>query len=111
MPLVISDGYTRESIIPAENGRPAVKIKFRPALPEAVYEYGAVPKRGEALFKAMVGVIEKHLVSWDVTLGSNGDMCPIKYDYLRKIPHQVLEAILDAIFGYSASEEAADLKN
>lgn len=121
MPLVlnINDGYTRNATIPAEAGRPAVKIKYRPAIGPEFYAYRDSQRGmdGEAVFKSMLELIKKHLVSWDVEIQSTKDgktvskAAPITDEYLQHLPHQIVEKMIDLIFGYLPSQEDADLKN
>src|SRR5438046_1370797 len=103
MGLLIHDGHTLEGKIPARGHWPEVNFRYRPALPEDVYEYAyqsnAAPGKGRA--KAVIGLLNRQLVSWDVT-DEKGESVPITAENLKRVPHGYLEKFLDYVTGYSA---------
>jgi hypothetical protein len=109
--LLIPDGYTATATIPARGRVPALTISFRPALPAAVYEYQAAPRlSGKDRLRAVTGLLTTYLVSWDAC-GLDGSTLPVTAENIGKVPHRVLEAMVDHVTGYSADEQATDLGN
>lgn len=111
MGVLIHDGYTLDGRIPAFGHHPEVSFRYRPALPEQVYEYTNAPKKtGKEELKAVVDLLLKHLVSWDVR-DQAGETVPVTADNLKRIPHRVQQKMVDYVTGYAAEEAAADAKN
>ena len=64
--MVIHDGYTLTGKLSGE-GRPDVEIRYRPALPDALYDYQlarANAKTGEEVLNAQVALLEAHVIGW-----------------------------------------------
>jgi hypothetical protein len=111
MPLLIEDGYTIEATIPGRKGLYGpVTFKYRPALPETVYNYLNQRSRansGKDAIKAVVELLGKHLVSWDLT-GPNDQPVVIDAHTLSKVHHSALEGMIDHVTGYGAAAYEAD---
>jgi hypothetical protein len=111
MALLINDGFTWEDTVPARGRFPSVTFRYRPALPEDVFDYLHAPKpTGKDVLRVAARLLAKHLVSWDVT-DDKGDAVPVSEDVLRRVPHPVLVKMVDVVTGYGPDAEAADLKN
>lgn len=108
---LIFDGYTWDHVIPARRGWPAVTFRYRPALPEAVYDYLAAPSlTGKQRLDAAVKLLAAHVVSWDLT-DAKGESTPVTPENLRRVPYPVIQGFLDAVTSYGPEQQAADLGN
>lgn len=109
--LLIDDGCTLDGQVPAQGGVPAVSFRYRPALPEAVYEYTRAQKaNGRQELKAVVDLLSAHVISWDV-VDAKGDHMPVTADTLRRVPHRVQQRMVDLVTGYGPEQMGADAGN
>lgn len=109
--IIIRDGFTMAGAIPARGPYPALNFRYRPALPEDVYEFLEAKKNtGKARLAATVALIHKYLISWDV-VDDAGEQVVAKPEVLRVVPQWYLEKIIDRVCGYTVEDESADLKN
>jgi hypothetical protein len=101
--LFLEDGYTATKVATVDGRK--LSIRYRPALHGAKRDYQAAAttgRPGEAA-KADEGLIARHLESID-----GRKIEPAKIGHLRPA---VISALLDLILGYTAEDEATDLKN
>ena len=101
MPFSIDDGYTLEATMPPE--LPAVKYRYRPALPTALadWRYAAnMAKSGSEEIKATANLIVAHLVDWDIVT-TGGVAAQITVDNILKLPEPILDRILKSIVTWS----------
>lgn len=110
--LLIHDGYTLDGTIKARGPWPALKFRYRPALPEDACEYLHQTRNlaGKAQIKPICDLLGAHLVSWDVA-DLKGEVQPIKPELLRRLPHPYLTALVDHVLGYGEAEQEGDVKN
>jgi hypothetical protein len=109
--LLIDDGYTFDGLIEARGPWPAVHFRYRPCLPEGVYDFLRGKRdTGKQSMRATMDMLMAHLVAWDIT-DPRGDLVPIRAEFLARLPHPVLERMLDHVTGYSAPESISDAKN
>ncbi len=107
MGLLINDGFTLDAAVEVRP-YPAVKIKYRPALPEAVDEYlQDVAAGAKQRAAAAVKLLADHLVSWGV-LDESGNPAAVTAALLKRVPHPVRQKMIDLVTGYDVG---ADLKN
>jgi hypothetical protein len=129
--LLIHDGYTRDGVIPEKKPYPAIRFKYRPALPDQMNEWRMTPATsGKEITDALIKVLTKCMISWDVTeqagvlkiiLGRPENMkdiddativtVPIAAATLRCLPDLTLKNIFDVVSGYGPAEQEADVKN
>lgn len=108
--LIIDDGYTLKGFLPGLDGvYPDVRFRYRLAGPLAVSEYLSQSK-GEPQLAAMVSLVAKHLVEWDVK-DRAGNRVPIREDILRRVPFFALDKIAGMISGYMPADMEQDEKN
>ncbi len=100
--LFIDDGYTLDSEVKERPGiHPGLKFSYRPALAEAVYQYGRVePKDGKAAAERNALFLVQHLVTWDATE-------PISVANLKRLHHRMIDDLIGWVSGY----READAKN
>lgn len=110
MGLLISDGFVMEDTIAARGRIPALTFRYRPALPEQVYEYQRANQgvSGKQQVKVISDFLLAHLVSWDVC-EKEGETVPISADTLRRVPALILLQIVNIVAGYASGE--GDAKN
>lgn len=110
--IFINDGLTLDATIEARPGlHPALRVKYRPALPEKVNGYlKELRLSGKAHTDAGVDLLAEHLVSWDAK-DDAGNEVPISPRVLRRIYQPLLERLLDLVTTYSAPQREADLGN
>lgn len=107
--LLIDDGCTLDGVVPATARTPEVRFRYRPALPEAVYEVQHAMKAGGRQEAAgVVAILAAHVVSWDVE-GTDGHTVPVTPEMLKKVPYRAQQAMLDFVCGYRDHE--GDAKN
>jgi hypothetical protein len=89
-----------QATIPGRGGMPDLSITYKLALAEDVLVYLHQCKIGASKdeAKAVVDLLEKHLVSWDVKEGEAA--VPITRDNLRRVPYVVQQKLVDLITGY-----------
>jgi hypothetical protein len=107
--LLIHDGYTLDATVRG------LAVRYRPALPEAVFEYRR-GLRGDAAAeaKATTHLLKEHLVGWDAQLrGGDGVVrdADLSAENLRRLPPPLLEGLVDLVCGYGPAQQAADQKN
>jgi hypothetical protein len=109
MPVIIRDGYVLTGLFPGGNGHPPVSFKYRPAVPEKVYEYQqSVPREPKARVEAVIKLLLDHVSSWDAEiLGKDGKVAraPLDGATLQRTPAPILGFMLDCVCGYEAWEE------
>ncbi len=111
MAFLIHDGYTLEGVVPALGSTPELKFRYRPALPEAVYEFGRAAKlNGKQEMAAVIALLVAHLVDWNVT-NQDGAVVPINAESLKRVSHRAQQRMVDVVTGYTADEQGADAKN
>ncbi len=111
MGVLIHDGYTLDGKTPPMGHAPEVSFRYRPALPEQVYEYQrATRNSGKEELRIVVDFLIKHLVSWDV-VDKSGETVPVTPETLRKVPYRILQKFLDFVTGYDILEQGQDAKN
>ena len=113
MRLLIDDGFTLDGTIPGQGPWPTITFKYRPALPERVYEFlkntkaaGSGKKHQEEVSK----LLTEQLVSWDVT-DAKDEATPITAAILRRVPHPLLVKLVDHVTGYGEAQGEVDRKN
>lgn len=103
--LLINDGYTLDGTV-HKSPWPKVCFRYRPALPEDVLEYFAGRKdSGKSWLSAMVAILIKQLVSWDVTDEAD-NLVPINQETLRRVPQPVLSDMVGIVTGWDAGGDA-----
>jgi hypothetical protein len=105
MPLLIPDGCTRDETIPTADGLPAVRVRFRPALPEAYNEFLYPRPSGKEVEKATLALLTEHLVSWDVR-DKKGNLVPLDEAALRRVPWKVRNQMVNLVLSYVGEEQA-----
>lgn len=127
--LVIDDGYTLSGLIRPDR-RPPVRVVYRPALPEAVYEYrmrSARAASGAERLEAVLWLLEAHLDSWDgirrpvagaasspvpFKPGPAGTQSALRDPAVRKaLGTEYLDEMVNLVTGYTPGEWEADRKN
>jgi hypothetical protein len=111
--IPINDGYTKTGTFPdGRGGYPAVNFTYRPALPEAVYDYLEAPKlTGKDRFRATIAMLKAHLRSWDVFDDDGDAVAPMTDEIFKRTPQRILEYILQKITGWGEDEQEEDAKN
>lgn len=109
LPLIL-DGYTIKVKISVKPW-PDVNIVMRPALPEKVYGWLGNQRAlaGKQRMDSVCELLTGNLISWDVAGSEAGKTVPCSPEYWAKIPHPVLDAIVDKVTGYGVTE--SDEKN
>jgi hypothetical protein len=119
------DGYTLKGVCEASDPKKGrLVFYYRPALPDAVYEYrsrlfadGAKGIDRLAAVKALLGA---HVVSWDMTTrGPGGHVIPLPFTpaaldqpkVLRALGVEYLDTMANYVTGYTFGEWEADAKN
>ncbi len=112
MAQLINDGYTLNGKVDKQGPWETVVFRYRPALPERVYEYTTAKRdTGKAAMKAATQLLLDQLVSWDMTNGKADETVPINLENLKHVPYPIFQKFLDAVMGYGADEASADLGN
>ena len=127
--VLIRDGYTVEDKFRSKLfNLPEVVFKYRPALPEKVFDFMMARKEtGRDQLRHIAEMLKYHLVSWDIeddveeqVLNPDTgvqekvkrvDVVPISIDNLKRVPKPILEYIVDAVCGYTPAKAEADEKN
>lgn len=129
--LLIHDGYSLPGKIPAQAGFPEVNFQYRPALADQLNGWRTARiESGRDATDAVIRVLDKTLISWDVTesigilkkiLGNPENlrerpdheetMVPITEKTLRFVPDLVLKQLFDIVSGYGPKQQEADVKN
>lgn len=110
--IPLNDGYTLEGKVPAFGTLPELNFRFRPALPDTVYEFLRSPRgSGKDEAKAVVELLGKHVVGWDVKEKEDGETIPVSPDALKRLPHRYQQRMVDIVTGYAPDEQAKDVKN
>ncbi len=112
MPVLILDGFTLTGRFPAQHGHPSFTFRYRPALPERVFEH--YQKLGNSLtsrekIDAIASLLVEHVVDWDVLKQSPGrapeKVDPGKPETYFKVPHVALDYMVQSVIGYQAWEK------
>lgn len=115
MSIFIEDGYTKRKTIEAVEGiHPEVTVEFRPALPKKRLEYSALLNAGavDRQFDFETDLILKHLVSLDADPSPFGDPKSAQAkDRVGRVIPSLRGKLIDAVLGYTPSQDAADQKN
>ena len=110
----VNDGYNFDFTIPGRGPWLPITGKYRPASPEAVYEYqdaGTGKKRMAASVKLLLGPGPVPVLSsWDV-VDQAGAPVPISEAAIRRIPAPQLDKLLNIVSGYALEEWEQDAKN
>ena len=111
----ISDSYTETFHIPGRGPWSPLTGKYRPAMPEAVWEYQdattAGKKRMPAAVKLLLGGGTDPLIrEWDLK-DKNDVPIPISEAAIKKIPAPMLDRLLNIVSGYALEETEGDGKN
>lgn len=110
--VLIRDGYTKTTTMPARFGMPAVTFSYRPALSQRAWEYAAAPKdTGAKHANEVVKLLTDHVVSWDIDGEKDGEVAEINAANLKLCPRPLLEFLVDCVCGYGPDEVEADRKN
>lgn len=116
-PAQIKDGYTLDFVVPGRGPWKAITGKYRPALPETVWEYqdatvnAGGKKRMVATVKFLLGGGTDPLIrSWDLT-DSKDEPITICEAAIRAIPAPMLDRLLNIVSGYALEEHEAEQKN
>lgn len=108
----IDDGYTRDGYLAGRDGvYDPIRLKYRPQLHLDRAIMLAAQGSGDAGAKsscaAIYRTIEKHVVSWDV-VDSKGVPVPIRAASVARIVPEAVEAIVNLIAGFRASDPDPD---
>src|SRR5882724_9068530 len=117
MRLAINDGYTlTASTLPdyTDGNRtwsdlPTVEFIYRPALPEAIYEWQHDDLRaanGKAALDAAAKLIAAHVVKWDVVDGGGNVVYPNAAN-VKLLPMPILQQILRTVTTWAPKSEDA----
>lgn len=102
---LLNDGYTLMATIVIDN-HPPLTITYRPALAEKVYDWlAARAMTGKDRLAGVMRLLNGNLLSWDV--GATEDIphaVPCTEENWRKLPHVVLERMVDLVSGYAAGD-------
>lgn len=129
--MAIDDGYTLSGCCRDESGvRQPLRFKYRPALPEAVYEYriqSVAAKSGQDRLSAVLAILAAHVESWDgvyradpntrvpvsVPFKAAGDSATALADpaVRRGVGVDYIDQMINHVTGYTAGEWEADAKN
>jgi hypothetical protein len=115
MPLALNDGYTltRKTSPEYTDGArqyrdlPIVTVSFRPALPEAIYDWQYKLDRsgsGKNELATTNAFLVEHITGWDVT-DKDGRMAPVTVDSLKKIPMPIHQQILRLVTTWAGDEQ------
>lgn len=107
MRLKLDDGYTLSGCtdsVYSDGVReflnlPVVKYEYRPALPDAIYDWQMRSSRamtGKDQLDAIVDIITKHITSWDVT-DKDGGAVLVTAENVRRVPVPILHQILTRV--------------
>ena len=110
--LLINDGFTLDRKIKTGYDYPEFSVKYRPAMPEEVYQYGedmASASTGAAKNKVFSKFVAKHLVGWDVE--DEKGLAEITDVNVGRLPHALHGPLADVITGYARKELETDAKN
>jgi hypothetical protein len=113
MPIpFINDGYVATATVPARGPYGSLTLRYRPAMPEDVYEYLSQPRVGKKALQVNVNLLMKHLVSWDVA-DNNDDSktMPVTPENLKRMPPSYIDEMVAIVTSYSTIEQEADVKN
>lgn len=114
MRLSLDDGYTlhaETSPSHTEGERqwdnlPTIAYDYRPALPDAIYEWQAAGIRaitGKEQVDATAKILADHITAWDVT--KNGASSPITPDTVRKVPYPILQQLVRRVTTWAPKEQ------
>jgi len=108
---VAQDGYLFDGFIPERGRYPSVSFRYRPALPEAVFDYLEAPKgTGKLRVKAITDLLLPRLHSWDV-VDDRDEPTGITRENLERCPYDVLSELVNQVCSYGPVEQEADQKN
>ena len=107
--IIIRDGYTEEDEFPGKHWIPAFRFKYRPALPQRVYEYLKTAKpSGKETMRENVALVKEHLISWEVE-NEKGEMMSVMDDSVyARLPSVCLDYMVDCICSYGPSRANDD---
>lgn len=108
--LMNEDGYTEDAVFVDPVGNIGnVEFSFRAAGAKEWYRYKFAAKPdGDEVHRLMVDIIERHLTKWDVNSASEEKGVAKIVGNVAKVPHQVLEHMLDAIFRYVKTKKGSE---
>lgn len=129
--LLIHDGYTLSGKIASQHGFPEINFRYRPALPDQMNGWRTARiENGKDATNAIIRVLDKTVVSWDITdtvgvlrkildnpenLKDRQDdevvMVPIVDKTLRAVPDLILKQLFDVVSGYGPDQQREDAKN
>lgn len=120
MRLSLNDGYTlsaKTSVTFTDGVRewsnlPVVSFDYRPALPDAIYEWQMRTTRaltGKEQLDAAAELLAGHLTKWDVTdkSGTNAQLTP---DTVRRVPYPIFQQLITRVTTWAA-QAGEDAKN
>lgn len=105
--LFIGDGYTLSFTVKSRPTVPALTIKYRPALPERLYQWradGQAAKDAKGKLANDIKLLTDQIVSWDAGV-------PIEPGTLAKMWPWLVAELLDVVAGYTIEEQASAEKN
>ena len=111
MKQLINDGYELDAEIPPQNGYDGFSIRYRPALPEAVFDYYEKMGRsqtGKEKIKIAIDLFKTYIRSWTIIDDKDVGL-PVSEENIRKLPHCHYNILVDLITGYRSWN--ADAKN
>lgn len=120
--LFLQDGYTLEGktleSFGDDTGLPVVEFAYRPAMPEAIYEYRWEAGRaasGKGQLDAIVKLLADHLVKWDVAFPNGVNVAeaiaPIDAATLKRIPDPILRQLGNAVLSWAPEKKVEAAKN
>lgn len=122
--LRINDGYTISDKTDADTecdgvqykGLEVVSFEYRPALPDAIYEWQNKLMRavtGKEQLDATAVLVSDHLVSWDVidATGGKEKTAEIDSSTVRRIPHPILSQLVKKVTTWAVRSQEQDAGN
>lgn len=117
-----NDGYTLRAVCQStDTKKPRLTFCYRPALPEAVYEYQEeASKDPKSRLSAVQKLLAAHVVSWDLRIRQpNGEITPLEFRaklledsrVLLCLGVDYLNTMAAYVQGYLAGDWEEDAKN
>lgn len=119
---VIDDGYTLVGVLQDSAGElPKVEVRYRPALPEVLYDYRLKDRTtGQAQLNAVIEILDSHVESWSgVFRRSPTGPVPVKWAkgllaepaVRRAIGANYIDQMFNLVVGFTPGRWEEELKN